>query len=152
MFLVRVAQGLLFMGKGLITLNPFHSDRKLMNPTAVSALLVVLHSCLNMKGMILDKYHFLLYFLVPAMAPRMLVMVDETLKPTQVSVRVGQAVDTVAVAGRPKTITGFQTHNTPVLLSALDRAEMATDKYICCTAILEDVVVVEKNSAAKEDA
>ena len=28
--------------------------------------------------------------------------------------RVGQAVDVVAQAGRPKTITGFQTHNTPV--------------------------------------
>ncbi|RWW20623.1 hypothetical protein GW17_00015262 [Ensete ventricosum] len=30
---------------------------------------------------------------------------------------------------RPKTITGFQTHSTPVLLAAGDRAELATDKY-----------------------
>jgi len=33
-------------------------------------------------------------------------------------------------AGRPKTITGFQTHTTPVLLSVGERAELGTEKYI----------------------
>lgn len=55
--------------------------------------------------------------------------VDENLKPISVPVRVGQAVDVVGQAGRPKTITGFQTHSTPVLLAAGDRAELATEKY-----------------------
>ena len=55
--------------------------------------------------------------------------VDENLKPLSVPVRVGQAVDVVGQAGRPKTITGFQTHSTPVLLAAGDRAELATEKY-----------------------
>ena len=55
--------------------------------------------------------------------------VDEDLKPLSVPVRVGQAVDVVGQAGRPKTITGFQTHSTPVLLAAGDRAELATEKY-----------------------
>lgn len=54
---------------------------------------------------------------------------DENLKPLSVPVRVGQAVDVVGQAGRPKTITGFQTHSTPVLLAAGDRAELATEKY-----------------------
>jgi len=42
------------------------------------------------------------------MKPRMLLTLDEegALLPAQV--RVGQAVDVVAQAGRPKTITGFQ--------------------------------------------
>jgi 26S proteasome regulatory subunit N1 len=35
----------------------------------------------------------------------------------------------VGQAGRPKTITGFQTHSTPVLLAAGERAELATEKY-----------------------
>ena len=39
------------------------------------------------------------------------------MKPLPVSVRVGQAVDVVGQAGRPKTITGFATHTTPVLLA-----------------------------------
>jgi 26S proteasome regulatory subunit N1 len=33
-FCVRIAQGLLHMGKGLITINPFHSDRLLMSGPA----------------------------------------------------------------------------------------------------------------------
>lgn len=56
--------------------------------------------------------------------------VDENLKTISVPVRVGQAVDVVGQAGRPKTITGFQTHSTPVLLAAGERAELATDKYV----------------------
>jgi 26S proteasome regulatory subunit N1 len=59
----------------------------------------------------------------------MLLTVDENLKPLPVPVRVGQAVDVVGQAGRPKTITGFQTHSTPVLLAAGDRAELATEKW-----------------------
>ena len=65
---------------------------------------------------------------VQILQPRMLLTVDENLKPLSVPVRVGQAVDVVGQAGRPKTITGFQTHSTPVLLAAGDRAELATEK------------------------
>lgn len=50
---------------------------------------------------------------------------DSDLKPLPVSVRVGQAVETVGQAGKPKTITGFQTHTTPVLLGVRDRAEVS---------------------------
>jgi 26S proteasome regulatory subunit N1 len=60
--------------------------------------------------------------------PRMLLTLDENLKPLSVPVRVGQAVDVVGQAGRPKILTGFQTHSTPVLLAAGDRAELATEK------------------------
>jgi 26S proteasome regulatory subunit N1 len=60
--------------------------------------------------------------------PRMLITLDENLKPLPVPVRVGQAVDVVGQAGRPKTITGFQTHTTPVILATGDRAELATEK------------------------
>jgi len=44
-----------------------------------------------------------------------------------VQVRVGQAVDVVAQAGKPRAITGFQTHSTPVLLGYGERAELADD-------------------------
>ena len=47
-----------------------------------------------------------LYYLAPAIRPRMLMTLDAegALLPTPV--RVGQAVDVVAQAGRPKAITG----------------------------------------------
>ena len=44
-----------------------------------------------------------------------------------------QAVDVVGQAGKPKTITGFQTHTTPVLLAYGERAELATEECILCS-------------------
>lgn len=108
LFAVRLAQGLNAMGKGLIGLTPFHSDRLLMSGAGVAGILTVLHACLDIKATILDKYHYLLYFLTPAMNPRFVSTVDLQLNPVTATVRVGLAVETVGQAGRPKTITGFQ--------------------------------------------
>ncbi len=108
LFMVRLAQGLNAMAKGLLSLNAFHSDRLLMNYSCVAGILTVLHSCLDMEKTILDKYHYILYFLAPAMNPRFLVSLDENLNMLPATVRVGQAVETVGQAGRPRTITGFQ--------------------------------------------
>lgn len=71
--------------------------------------------------------------------------IDEDGKMLPVPVRVGQAVDVVAQAGRPKAITGFQTHNTPVLIAVGERAELATEKYTPLSPVLEGVVVLKKN-------
>jgi len=149
LFLVRIAQGFIFMGKGTISLSPYHSDRSLLSPFALTGILTVLHSSLDFKNTILSKSHYLLYSLVTAMYPRLLMTFDENLQPLPVSVRVGQAVDTVGQAGRPKTITGFQTHNTPVLLGFGDRAELATDDYIPVGSVLEGFVILKKNPDAK---
>ncbi|KAM0935489.1 putative armadillo-like helical, 26S proteasome non-ATPase regulatory subunit RPN1 [Dioscorea sansibarensis] len=151
LFCVRIAQGLVHLGKGLLTLSPYHSDRFLLSPTALAGLVTVMHACLDMKSIIIGKYHYMLYILVLAMQPRMLMTVDENLKPLSVPVRVGQAVDVVGQAGRPKTITGFQTHSTPVLLAAGDRAELATEKYIPLTPVLEGFVILKENPDYKED-
>ncbi|KAK3184073.1 hypothetical protein Dsin_031359 [Dipteronia sinensis] len=151
LFCVRIAQGLVHLGKGLLTLNPFHSDRFLLSPVALAGITTLLFACLDMKAIILGKYHYVLYFVVLAMQPRMLLTVDENLKPLSVPVRVGQAVDVVGQAGRPKTITGFQTHSTPVLLAAGDRAELATEKYIPLSPILEGFVILKENPNYKED-
>lgn len=121
---------------------------------------------------ILGKSHYILYGLVAAMQPRMLVTFDEELRPLPVSVRVGQvrgsqgwgrcvlmslcvpgidltllsqAVDVVGQAGKPKTITGFQTHTTPVLLAHGERAELATEEHVPVTPILEGFVILRKN-------
>ncbi|KAK2663183.1 hypothetical protein Ddye_001757 [Dipteronia dyeriana] len=151
LFCVRIAQGLVHLGKGLLTLNPFHSDRFLLSPVALAGITTLLFACLDMKAIVLGKYHYVLYFVVLAMQPRMLLTVDENLKPLSVPVRVGQAVDVVGQAGRPKTITGFQTHSTPVLLAAGDRAELATEKYIPLSPILEGFVILKENPEYKED-
>eukprot|EP00607_Mallomonas_marina_P002396 CAMPEP_0182428130 /NCGR_PEP_ID=MMETSP1167-20130531/21042_1 /TAXON_ID=2988 /ORGANISM="Mallomonas Sp, Strain CCMP3275" /LENGTH=899 /DNA_ID=CAMNT_0024610823 /DNA_START=123 /DNA_END=2822 /DNA_ORIENTATION=+ len=146
LFIVRIAQGLNSLGRGLIGLNPFHSDRLLMNGPAVGGLLTVLHACLDLKETLLNKLHYILFFLTTAMNPRFLVSVDEDLEICPLSVRVGLAVETVGQAGRPKTITGFQTHTTPVLLSHKDRAELATPDMRSLSSVMEGVVILEKVS------
>ncbi|XP_008307000.1 26S proteasome non-ATPase regulatory subunit 2 [Cynoglossus semilaevis] len=145
LFMVRLAQGLTHLGKGTLTLCPYHSDRQLMSQVAVAGLLTVLVSFLDVKNIILGKSHYILYGLVAAMQPRMLVTFDEELRPLPVSVRVGQAVDVVGQAGKPKAITGFQTHTTPVLLAHGERAELATEEYLPVTPILEGFVILQKN-------
>ena len=62
-----------------------------------------------------------------------------------VSCRVGTYVDTVAQAGKPARITGFQTHDTPVLLQHTDRAELASEQYMAMTPILEGVVLLKED-------
>ncbi|KAF8324345.1 26S proteasome regulatory complex non-ATPase subcomplex Rpn1 subunit [Cantharellus anzutake] len=120
LFMVRVAQGLVHMGKGTIGINPFFQDRQIMSQTAVAGLLATLVAFTDAKAFILDKSHWMLYFLVTAMFPRFLITLDEDLQSIPVTARVGQAVDVVGQAGKPRTISGFQTHQTQcgwVLLS-----------------------------------
>ena len=167
LFMVRIAQGLVHMGKGTMTLNPYHSDHQLLSPVAVAGLLGCIVACLDVKNTLLGKSHYLLYSLAPAIQvcmffryfynwnvsfkiflfskPRMLVTFDENMRPLPVPVRVGQAVDVVGQAGKPKTITGFQTHTTPVLLSHGERAELATEEYLPLTPIMEGFVILRKN-------
>ena len=93
----------------------------------------------------------MLYFLVPAMYPRFLMTLDEELNNIPVTVRVGQAVDVVAQAGKPRTISGFQTHSTPVRLGTTERAELATEEYIPFSNVLENFVVLQKNPGYERD-
>lgn len=177
LFLIRIAQGLLHMGKvrhatesvrvccacvvsdprsrpphpplqGLITLHPVHSERLLVSPVALAGILPALLCCLDFKATLIGKWHTMLFNLAAAMNPRMLMTVNEAGEPLPVEVRVGQAVETVGQAGKPKTITGFQTHITPVLLLVKDRAELSDDAYIALSPVLEGIVVLRPNPEA----
>ncbi|TAQ85936.1 hypothetical protein B7494_g5747 [Chlorociboria aeruginascens] len=145
LFMVRIAQGLLHMGKGTLTINPFHTDRQVLSRVSAGGLLSVLIAMIDAKQFITEKSHYLLYYLVTAMHPRFLVTLDEDLKPLTVNVRVGQAVDVVGQAGRPKTITGWQTQSTPVLLAYGERAELEDEQYISLSSNLEGLVILRKN-------
>ncbi|KAI9183473.1 proteasome regulatory particle base subunit [Blastocladiella emersonii ATCC 22665] len=151
LFMVRVAQGMVHMGKGTIGLNPYHTDRSLLSRVAISGLLTVLTAMTDAKNTVLGKSHWLLYHLASAMYPRMLLTLDEELKTKVTSVRVGQAVDVVGQAGRPKTITGFQTHNTPVLMAYGERAELATEEYLPLAPVVEGLVIIKKNPEYMEE-
>ena len=55
LFCVRLAQGLTHLGKGTLTLCPYHSDRGLFSQVAVAGLLSMLIACLDVKN---SKLHF----------------------------------------------------------------------------------------------
>jgi 26S proteasome regulatory subunit N1 len=152
LFVVRLAQGLTHMGKGLLTLNPIHADRNLVSPVAISGILSALLLFMDGKTSLhgASKWHILLYTLSTAIHPRFLTTTDEAGAPLPVEVRVGAAVETVGQAGRPKTITGFQTHTTPVLVGVRDRAELVDDaasggQWYPLTPILENVIILRRN-------
>ena len=60
-------------------------------------------------------------------------------------------METVGQAGKPKAITGFQTHTTPVLLGAKERAELGTEEVHCVCNILEGIVIVKDNPDYEPD-
>ena len=62
-------QGLTHLGKGTLTLCPYHSDRQLMSQVAVAGLLTVLVSFLDVCNIILGKSHCIFYGLVAAVQP-----------------------------------------------------------------------------------
>jgi len=116
LFVIRISQGLVHMGKGLLGLNPLHSDKLLFSNVSLAGLLTTIYCCTDMSTFICGKYHYFLYYLTLSIYPRMLITVNEDMEPVQTQVRVGQAVDTVGQAGRPRQITGFTQHDTPVLI------------------------------------
>lgn len=149
LFMVRIAQGLLHAGKGTMSINPFQSDRTIYSRAALASLMVVFVSMLDAKSFILDNSHWLLYYLIPALQPRMLITIGEDGEPVPVSVRVGQAVDSFG-PGKPRKITGWVTQTTPVLLNYEQRAELATEEWTSITPVLEGIVIVKKNPNYEE--
>lgn len=151
LFMVRIAQGILHLGKGTLSLSPFSMQRSNISKVSLASLLTISVALLDPKSFILndsttETTHQLLYYLTPAIKPRMLVTLDEELNPIKVNVRVGQAVDVVGQAGKPKTITGWVTQSTPVLLNYGERAELeSTDEYTALSHSLEGIVILKKN-------
>ncbi|XP_018312678.1 26S proteasome non-ATPase regulatory subunit 2 isoform X2 [Mycetomoellerius zeteki] len=149
LFLVRISQGLVHLGKGTLSLSPLRYSSKILDYTALAGLMVVLVACLDCRNLILSQSHYLIYCLAIAIEPRWLVTVDENLTNLPVSVRIGQNVDVVGKAGNPKSIVGGHVQTTPVLLCTGEKAELVSDQYEPLSSVLEGFVILrEKQTAA----
>eukprot|EP00884_Botryococcus_braunii_P022475 jgi/Botrbrau1/8911/Bobra.0148s0025.2 len=104
---VRMAQGLVHMGKGLLKLTPYHTEGQLVSGLALAGLLTVMHCCLEVKHTIGGRAPHMLYMLATAMRPRMLMTIDEDGKLLPVAVRVGQASTSLPRRGdrRPSQVS-----------------------------------------------
>lgn len=142
LFITRLAQGLLHLGKGTLTMDVYN-DSHVLNKVSLASLLTVLVGMSSPSFML--QHHQLFFFLNSGVRPKYIITVNEDGEPIKVNVRVGQAVETVGQAGKPKTITGWITQSTPVLLGHGERAELENDEYISYTNNLEGIVILKKN-------
>ncbi|QLG70529.1 hypothetical protein HG535_0A04690 [Zygotorulaspora mrakii] len=142
LFVTRFAQGLVHLGKGTMTIDVFN-DADVLNKVSLASILTVLVGLVSPSFML--KNHQLFYMLNSAVRPKFILTLNEEGEPIKVNVRVGQAVDTVGQAGKPKTITGWITQSTPVLLNHGERAELETDEYLSYASHIEGVVILKKN-------
>ena len=150
LFMVRVAQGLLHMGKGLITLDPVYSHKLLINNIGLAGILITLFSFTETEGLICGKHQYLIFALALAMKPKLVMTVDENLKPKDVQLMIGQAVDIVGQTGNPRTISGFQTHTSPAVINTGERCEINGEDYIPYSDVLEVIVNVKEKERKPE--
>lgn len=81
LFMVRIAQGFLQMGKGLVTIQPIHSDKFLISNIALAGILSTVFACTSLPNIVFANYHYLLYYIALAASPRicMTVLIHLTL-------------------------------------------------------------------------
>ena len=151
LFMIRVAQGLLHMGKGIITLDPIYSHKLLINNIGLSGILITLFSFTETEGLMCGKHQFLIYSLALAMRPKLVMTVDEKLKPKEVQLMIGQAVDIVGQTGNPRPISGFQIHTSPAVINTGERCELNGDDFISYSDVLEGIVIVKEKERKNEE-
>lgn len=87
-FVIRIALGLLYSGKGLVGINQYFSEGFLYNKTGMAGLFIIFISMLSMEKF-LSENHYYLFYLALAVYPKFLFILDEKLENIKVDVRVG---------------------------------------------------------------
>ena len=152
LYVIKLALGLLYAGKGLVGINPYYSEGFLFSKTGLASLFIISMCMLNMERNFITNNHYLMYYLGVSFYPKMLFFLDEDLNELGVNVRVGQAVDVVGQVGKPRKITGFQTHTSPVIVNHGESAELAGEEYMPLgDIILENFIILKKNPDYNED-
>lgn len=146
LFAIKVAQGLLYMGKGVLTLSPQMETPQLLRQSSLASIMSFMFRLfVDPVNDLIQRHHYYLLFIAGSIRPKFLVTLDTKMNSIAIPVRVGQSMDTIGVAGwKPRAITAFGTFTTPVLLNRNERAELATDLFRPLSSHLEGFVLVEK--------
>ncbi|KAG9392786.1 hypothetical protein J8273_5818 [Carpediemonas membranifera] len=147
---VRLAHGLLHAGKGLIGVHTVHMDKKLLRPTAIAGILTTALAMCSHESFL--KEDMILFFpLALAMTPRCVSTVDAALNPIGASVKVGQKIDIVGLAGKPRKIAGFQSHVSPVVCGLDNVAEVVEGEFEPLTSLHEGVLICKVHKDVEHD-
>ncbi|KAJ6216149.1 hypothetical protein RDWZM_007306 [Blomia tropicalis] len=152
---INISFGLLYLGNCSLTLNPQMEGCRLIRHQSICGVLIfILHlldqsysSRASFATLLHNQTHILLY-LTLAIRPKMLVTYDhETMKPIPIQVCVGQPIDITGQAGiMPRSVTAFNTYQTPVLISTNEKAELDNDNFIPLNPYMEGHVLVKRIS------
>lgn len=61
----------------MVTIQPYYSDRFLLNKVGLAGIVTVIHSLMDTKNIILGDYHYTMLYLGLAAYPRMLFVVNK---------------------------------------------------------------------------
>lgn len=133
---LKIAQGLVSLGKGLLTISPFYFDRTTLMSKSVIGLFSTVFMFLDSSISPLVSSHTYMFFMLCQACSQKYVVCEE-----KISIRVGLPVNTVGVVGEPRRLSSVQTHTSPVVLNERMRAE--SDANVC-SSYIEDVLVLRK--------
>ncbi|KAF7684778.1 26S proteasome regulatory subunit RPN1 [Astathelohania contejeani] len=137
---LRISIGLVHLGKGTLTINPWVYRQSLLLTKEFVGLFSLLFISLEGESSVINgKYSFLYYLLCQSVTPKYLICVDTTGKYKSATVRIGTPVNRVGMVGHPRSIVSVQTHVSPVIVQSGERAEVEDAKTLC--EIAEDIVV-----------
>jgi 26S proteasome regulatory subunit N1 len=83
------------MGKGLLTVQPFYSDRFLLSKVSMAGTVILMNAFLDTKNLINMHHHWMILYLGLSAYPKWLFTLKENGEEEQTEVRVGNAVDVV---------------------------------------------------------
>ncbi|KMV66233.1 26S proteasome regulatory complex protein [Encephalitozoon cuniculi EcunIII-L] len=134
---LKIAQGLVSLGKGLLSISPLYFDKTTFMPKNTIGLFSTVFMLLDSSISPLVSSHAYMFFLLCQACTQKYVTCSE-----KINIRVGHPINTVGMVGEPKKLSSVQTHTSPVVLSEKIRAE--TDENVC-SSYIEDVLILKKN-------
>jgi len=142
--LLKIAQGLVCLGKGTLTLSPLMFDKSHINVKSISGLLGVCMLFLGDTTPMLDKYSFLFTLLASSISNKFVVTMDKELNFKETEIRIGRPVLTNSMPGKRKNLSAVVVHESPVIIQCDERADIYEDdwKYL---GYCEDVLIVDVN-------
>ncbi|KAJ7804559.1 hypothetical protein B0H14DRAFT_2612169 [Mycena olivaceomarginata] len=131
LFIVHIAQELVHIDKGTL----FFSNGSIMSQPANAGFLPTLMASTDAKHCKCPQFSSSTN--TTGMYLRFLITVNGELNNSTIAVHIGQALNVVGQAGKPRTISGFQMHQMPMWLALTKQAEIVTDRATPPASILQ---------------
>ncbi|ADM11316.1 26S proteasome regulatory subunit 4 [Encephalitozoon intestinalis ATCC 50506] len=134
---LKIAQGLVSLGKGLLSISPLCFDKTTFMPKNTIGLFSTVFMLLDSSiSPLITSHSYMFFLLCQACTPKYVTCSEK------INIRVGHPINTVGMVGEPKKLSSVQMHTSPVVLSEKTRAE--TDENVC-SSYIEDVLILKKN-------